>query len=646
MRVNGLYGHIRLNHLRSLAMFAGFALAVEIIAAAVLMLPLFFLDFFHCPFLFPLAYLGKYGLPILVGALVIFAGNCLSHVNDVRAAVGHREVSAAEEPRLARLVEVQAIQAGIRMPKLGVIERQVLNAFAVGFTSGSATVVVSRGLLTELDDEELEAVVAHEIAHIANGDIGVMAIANAMAASVGMLARWNFFKVDRWWKLLPMVLMPPLFIVLLIGGFLSKAAETLAALSRYLVSSSREFIADAQAVEMTKNPAALVSALGKIEGRSDLGGLEPSLASMMIDGADIGALATHPPIGERISMLRRLTGGMAIVPEVRKDTRPMEVRSRGIAAGRRDRGLDLDAFRARMVVTAAPVGTSPAAAVIPKPGLAGLVQRVDAGTGTNWLGMTPRLARAMVVVHVVVAGLFAGAMVLMVSTANRQFKADEDSHVRATVRGFTSGYDDPNQDPVVQRMVRVGIVSSIFDPGDWRYNPPKLHEMDPLEARCFSGQHYIVGDAGFRKLRSSDAHAPTSGGRGRDAAGLPIELEWHDQTLGLVQAAQTDAELDAALARYIGTRRALIEVIHRFYAEEGLDHVARLYSSPADAGAVEKLRRRVAAGATFWKTEREGKEIRLLVEAPDDFVTCEARAERNAAAGFRAPDTIGLRPGV
>lgn len=644
MRVNGLYGHIRLNHLRSLAMFAGFTVAVEIVAAAVLMLPSFFLDTDHCPLLFPLAYLGKYGLPIFVGALVVFAGNCLSHVTDVRAAVGYREVSAAEEPRLARLVEVQAIQAGIRMPKLGMIERSVLNAFAVGFTPGSAAVVVTRGLLMELDDEELEAVVAHEIAHIANGDIGVMAIANGMAASVSMLARWNFLKVDRWWKLLPMILMPPLFIVLMIGGFLSKTAETLAALSRYLVSSSREFIADAQAVEMTKNPAALVSALAKIEGRSDLGGLEPSLDSMMIDGAQVGAFATHPPIGERISLLRRLTGGMAIVPELRKDTRPIEMRARGTAAGRRERGLDLDAFRTRMVATAAATG-APVIAV-PKRGLAGLVQRVDVGTNTNWFGMTPRMARAMVVMNVVVVGLFAGAMTLIVGTANKQFVGVEESHDRATGRGHTSTtHADPDQDPVVQRMVRVGIVSSVFDPGDWRYNPPKMHRMDPLEARCFAGRHYIVGDAGFRRLRSSDPHEPTSGGRGRDAAGLPIELEWHDKANETVSAAGTDAELDAALERYIGSRKILLEVMHRFYAEDGLEHITRLYAGPTDAVIVEKLRQRVAAGAIFWKTEREKKEIRLLLEAPDDFVTCEARAERNAAAGFRAPETPVRRRG-
>src|SRR5262249_26327071 len=101
--------------------------------------------------------------------------------------------------------------------------------------------------------------------------------------------------------------------------------------SRLLISSAREFIADAEAVRLTQNPSALVSALRKIEGKSAIDGILPEQDAMMIVGAAQGALATHPTIGERIQAIVAATGAMALERRPRRDTRTDLERQRGEA---------------------------------------------------------------------------------------------------------------------------------------------------------------------------------------------------------------------------------------------------------------------------------------------------------------------------
>lgn len=92
----------------------------------------------------------------------------------------------------------------------------------------------------------------------------------------------------------------------LFDGFVTSLGMTLAKLSRLLIASSREFIADAEAVRMTKNPAALISALKRIDGRSEINGLDQSVDTMMIDGAVDGGYATHPTIADRMPCWRSM----------------------------------------------------------------------------------------------------------------------------------------------------------------------------------------------------------------------------------------------------------------------------------------------------------------------------------------------------
>ena len=114
-------------------------------------------------------------------------------------------------------------------------------------------------------------------------------------------------------------------VLVLVMMFLRRLAVDGSHLTRLLIASAREFIADAEAVRLTQNPAALVSALRRIEGRSVIPGLAAGQDAMMIDGAHEGAFATHPTIAERVAAIVSVTGSMALIAPARRDTRPPEL---------------------------------------------------------------------------------------------------------------------------------------------------------------------------------------------------------------------------------------------------------------------------------------------------------------------------------
>ena len=207
------------------------------------------------------------------------------------------------------------------------IDSPALNAFACGIRQKDAVLVFTRGLIDGLDDEELAAVAAHEITHIVNGDIRMIAATNVCLDTLKLLQhRRNPKRVNRLSEALSLPLLAlalPLMVVLvLVVCFLRRLAVDGSHLARLLIASAREFIADAEAVRLTQNPAALVSALRHIEGRSAIPGLVAGQDAMMIDGAHEGAYATHPTIAERVAAIIAVTGSMALIAPARRDTRP------------------------------------------------------------------------------------------------------------------------------------------------------------------------------------------------------------------------------------------------------------------------------------------------------------------------------------
>ena len=333
MRVNGLYGHVRSNDVRSLALFAGFVAAFHLLAMLALVVPLAMFDPEHAPLYGWTGYLVRW-VPIVtvVGAL-LFAVQMAWHVRTVRRRTDFRFVDDHDEPRLCRIVEPLAIAAGLPTPYVGVIDSPALNAFACGIRQKDAVLVFTRGLIDGLDDDELAAVAAHEIIHIVNGDIRLIAATNVCLDTLKLLQpRPSTQRVQRIWQActLPILalVLPLMVVLILVVMFLRRLAVDGSHLARLLIASAREFIADAEAVRLTQNPAALVSALRRIEGRSVIPGLAAGQDAMMIDGAHEGAFATHPTIAERVAAIISVTGSMALIAPARRDTRPPELSAR------------------------------------------------------------------------------------------------------------------------------------------------------------------------------------------------------------------------------------------------------------------------------------------------------------------------------
>lgn len=220
-----------------------------------------------------------------------------------------KPVTREELPRAYQVVERLTQKIGIPMPKIFVIPTDSPNAFATGRNPNHASVAVTQGILSLLNDEELEGVLAHELGHVRNRDILISSIAATVAGAITYLAeiaRWGMifggYERDRdsrgggGFGALLMLLLAPVA----------------AALIQLAVSRSREYQADESGAHFTGNPYALASALAKLDAYSKRLPLQatPSTAHLFIVqpflGMNVGNLfSTHPPIAKRIE---RLTG--------------------------------------------------------------------------------------------------------------------------------------------------------------------------------------------------------------------------------------------------------------------------------------------------------------------------------------------------
>jgi len=324
----GLYGYVRANHLRSLALFAGFLIAFHLMALAILTPNLILFDWRHAPFIGGGGYTRRYMLPVTLFGMVLFGLAYWWHVSAVQKDTDFHYVDDADEPRLCRLLEPLIMLAGIRTPFVGVIESPAINAFACGVRENHMVVVVTRGLIDSLDDEEIEAVLAHELIHIRNHDTRLMAAANAFIGNLTWLRRRGGSKADinSLRSGIALCLMPFFLPLVLALSFITQLAFRIGYCSRAIIGSSREFIADAEAVRLTQNPAAMISALRKVEGHDEIAGFSDSHYAMLIAGSVEGPAATHPTIAQRIAALIQVTGPMASYAPMRRDTRTPEQR--------------------------------------------------------------------------------------------------------------------------------------------------------------------------------------------------------------------------------------------------------------------------------------------------------------------------------
>lgn len=321
----GLYGWIRSNDGRSIGLFVAFVGAIQVAAAMVLFLPLALQDRGHAPFFDWGGYLSRYAPMVLAASIIWFFSQLFWHIETVKRAVGFEFVDDEDEPRLCRIIEPLIIMTGLPTPYVGVIESDARNAFACGIARKKAVVVVTRGLLDSLDDKELACVLAHELSHIKNGDIRLMAAANIFVSALAKLHRRNPLKFTPVHLVLA-IAVPAILPLSLVGGLLGHLALRAGQVARLLIASSREFIADAEAVQLTKNPAALAAALVKVEHHFRVDTARHEDDAMMIAGDTEGQDATHPTIAQRVAALARTTGSMvfnapgALSPQVWEDS--------------------------------------------------------------------------------------------------------------------------------------------------------------------------------------------------------------------------------------------------------------------------------------------------------------------------------------
>lgn len=226
---------------------------------------------------------------------------------------GARKVERKSEPDLYNLLENLAISRGLRTPTLRVIDNDSLNAFATGLHEGQYSITVTRGLLNTLTRDEVEAVLAHELTHVINKDVRTMVIASIFAGIISVIAELVFRSLlfSRGGGRRDNKNAMPL---ILIGLAFAAVGFALAIVIRMMLSRTREYVADAGAVELTKNPDAMISALRKVEGRSSLKGpdeLQQLFLDNQPDGVGLeGLFASHPPIQKRVDALVKFGGGV------------------------------------------------------------------------------------------------------------------------------------------------------------------------------------------------------------------------------------------------------------------------------------------------------------------------------------------------
>jgi heat shock protein HtpX len=250
---------------------------------------------------------------ISAGVLIWFLIAYFSNTAMIRKATGSVPLERSENKRVYNLVENLCIANGMKMPAINLIEDDSMNAFASGINTSSFTISLSRGIINNLTDEELEGVVAHELTHIKNRDVRLLIVSiifvgifsfitHALLRSVRYAGSTKGKKDGK---------------IILIALLLAAIGFLLSTIFRFALSKKREYMADAGGAEMTKNPLALASALEKVSADARIEAVTRNdVAQLFIENPGeekkkSGSLsfssifATHPPIQKRIEILKQ-----------------------------------------------------------------------------------------------------------------------------------------------------------------------------------------------------------------------------------------------------------------------------------------------------------------------------------------------------
>ena len=335
MAAYGLYTHIASNKFRSMLLLAGlFALVYVLVYAGALVAEVVINGNETAAYYLNRAFtdLLKAAPFATVAAIAWIIIAYFFHQSMIDAVTGGHDVTRQEEPRLYNLLENLCISRGITMPKLKIMESPALNAFATGLNPRQYAVTVTTGLLKALNDQEIEAVLGHELTHIKNGDVQLMVVAVIIAGVVGFFGELFFrlFTNLSWssggsWSSGSSSSSRSsssssdskssgggAIVVIIIAVVLIVVAWLVSQVVKLALSRSREYLADAGSVELTKNPDAMISALRKIENRGELPGATSAVMELCLDNPREGfadLFATHPSVQSRVDALVKFAGG-------------------------------------------------------------------------------------------------------------------------------------------------------------------------------------------------------------------------------------------------------------------------------------------------------------------------------------------------
>jgi heat shock protein HtpX len=251
-------------------------------------------------------------------ALSLAFGNRL-----VNAMAEAREIAKDDAPQLFNIVEEMSIAAGVPVPTVRIMETDALNAFATGTSTSNASIAVTRGLLDQLNRDELQGVVAHEMAHIANLDTRYMTMVVVTVGLIALVAdltlrsmAWGRFGGGSRSSSSSerrgggnAILIIVLLVVAIVAPLAARAVQM-------AVSRQREYLADATSVQFTRNPNGLISALTKLAASAaPFPGASRATQALFIvnpiqtfTAKSSALMATHPDIADRIARLRNLGG--------------------------------------------------------------------------------------------------------------------------------------------------------------------------------------------------------------------------------------------------------------------------------------------------------------------------------------------------
>jgi heat shock protein HtpX len=250
---------------------------------------------------------------IIIGVGVWFIIAWFSHSAMINAATDSKPLERNENKRVYNLVENLCIATGMTTPKINIIEDDSLNAFASGINPGTFSISLSRGIIEKLNDEELEAVIAHELTHIRNRDVRLLIISIIFVGIFAFISQaifrsLQFGRIGRGKK--------DGGGAIIIALLLALVGLLISTLFRFALSRKREYLADAGSAELTHRPLALASALKKISVDPTIEAVKrKDIAQLFIENPQVeekksafsltSLFETHPPISKRIQLLEQ-----------------------------------------------------------------------------------------------------------------------------------------------------------------------------------------------------------------------------------------------------------------------------------------------------------------------------------------------------